>query len=181
MPDQTRPLPKHGDVVRFAQQDVTLTGSLAVVDLPCLAAEVCDHSTILFPELQFAIDDDGRRTAHCRVHGTLRVTCQRCLEPLAHEVDVEVTMAFVASDDEAKKLPVELEPVMLPENSNQVDLYAMLEEELLLNLPIAAFHERCEGGGATRRFGERDVTAQESTEKPFAALANLIGSKRDKQ
>jgi uncharacterized protein len=180
MTDHERPLPKQVDVVRFAQQGAVLKGCLAVSELPRLVAVLSDATTILHPVLHFAVDEEGRRTANSRLQTQLSIVCQRCLKAMPYEVTSDVNVAFVTTDEQAKQLPAHLEPVMMPVDSSLVNLYDMLEDELLLSLPMAALHDHCEGAGSVRSFGEQDVKAS-ATERPFAALTTLLGKKPGKK
>jgi len=174
MTEYERPLPKQVDVVRLAEQEVILRGWLAASELSRLGAVLADATTILHPVLHFAVDDEGRRTARVRLQTQLSIVCQRCLKAMPFEVMSDVMVAFVTTDEQAKQLPAHLEPVMMPKDSSQVDLYDMLEDELLLSLPMAALHDHCEGAGSVRSFGEQDVKGS-AAEKPFAALSILLG------
>ena len=176
---EERRLPKQVDVFKLTQQAVELDGNLAVEDMPRLSVLLSVKSTVIHTVIHFAIDDEGHRTAHSHLRAGLWISCQRCLEAMPYDVISDIHWAFVATDEAAKALPAHLEPVMLPTDSNYVDLYEALEDELLLSLPISAFHERCEGASSTRSFGKIETDTGSKTEKPFAALADLKGKLKD--
>lgn len=99
---------------------------------------------------------------HLAIESTLSVTCQRCLEsmPLA------LTLAhdYVVNESE----PVEIEAgddFDWVETSREMDLSALVEDELLMAIPLAPTHSHaCK------------PAKQESGEKhnPFAALKVLV-------
>lgn len=170
-------LPKQVDAFKLTQQGIVLDGLVSVKEMPRLG-EVLNSSagaTDLHPLLSFGVDAEGYRTAQGHVHAVLPLTCQRCLQVMAYEVRADIHWAFVATDEAAKKLPAHLDPVMLSA-SGYVDLYEMLEEELLLNVPITVFHEDCEGAGVTKVFGEIEAVSDDTKAKPFIALAELLKS-----
>jgi len=174
MKHSERHLPRQVDAFRLTQQGIVLDGHVSVDELPRLTAvlSVIDRSMNLHPVLNFSVDDQGYRTAEGHVHAVLPLTCQRCLQVMPFEVQANIHWAFVATDEEAKKLPANLDPVMLSP-SGYVDVYEMLEDELLLNLPITVFHDDCETAGATQVFGEVELDANVK-EKPFVALVDLF-------
>src|SRR5690606_20942208 len=127
---------------------------------------------VLYPVLHFRTDDEGHHLMQGHLEITLPVVCQRCLEVMEYPIHGELRCAFVISDEQAKNLPSHLEPVMLEADATHTALYDLLEDELLLSLPIAACHERC---------GERQATdvhtgeyASGARKKPFAGLAELL-------
>ena len=176
-PEHERQLPKQVDAFKLCQLGSSVTGYVDLESLPRLAAALggaAQADMRLHPALQFSQDEQG----HYIVHGELQLTapliCQRCLDVMQYEVNSTFHCAFVTSDDQAKQLPPELEPVMLTPESSYVDLYDMLEDEVLLCLPIAAMQDHCEGDKVTKSFGNRDTETASAGEKPFAALAGLF-------
>jgi uncharacterized protein len=176
-PAEQRHLPRQVDTVKLTQQGVILEGTLAVRDLPRLVATLHDDSLILHPVLQFGVDEEGHRTVTGSFQARLPLTCQRCLETMDYDIESEFHCAFVSTDAQAKALPANLEPVMLANDSSHVNLYDMLEDEVLLSLPIAAFHDQCDAGNSAGMPGESKGDAVSANRKPFAALANLFNKK----
>ena len=80
-------------------------------------------------------------------------TCRRCLEDTTGSVDVEIQEIF-------ERQPVEGETYPLPDN--QVDLGPMLEEQVVLTLPLAPLCADDCAGPAPETF----PTAVESDEEP---------------
>jgi uncharacterized protein len=176
MKHSERHLPKQVDAFKLTQQGIVLEGLVSIRDLPRLLQSVnvsSESLADLHPVLQFGVDDEGHRTVEGQVHAVLPMTCQRCLQLMPYEVQADIHWAFVATDEAAKQLPSHLDPVMLPA-SGYVDVYEMLEDELLLSLPITVFHNDCENAGATKTFGEVEWDDSSAKEKPFVALADLF-------
>lgn len=171
-----RHIPRQVDAWKLVQQSAHLQGYLHFADLPRLSAllAVADPEGQVAVELQFGHDNDGHRVVTGELHATVRLICQRCLEQMEHPVDAQIQWGLLSSDDEARKLPADLDPVVIESESGQMDVHAMLEDELLLCLPISALHESCEGDGSTRRFGADVAEETKVTQKPFAGLADLL-------
>jgi len=101
---------------------------------------------------------DGRVTAHLEletVEGTpvgelvvraqLPLCCQRCLGPMIQALESRSRVAFVADAD--ARTPGGTEAIAT--DPQRVDLRALVEDELLLGLPVAARHgpgEECAPG-----------------------------------
>lgn len=109
---------------------------------------------------------------HLEARTVLPLVCQRCLGPTHETLTLERDYQFVADEETARLLDAEVEHEVLV-LERELDLHALLEDELLLDLPLVPRHEVCpqplEGGGNGSAAGD----------KPFAALAGMIGARRD--
>ena len=108
---------------------------------------------------------------HLAAQASVPLTCQRCMAPVATPVTVDQWYRFVASEDVAMAEDDEAEEdllVMVP----QFDLLALLEDELLMALPLVPMHETCP---VTPVFnaGDPAVDAAEAKPNPFAMLGQL--------
>jgi uncharacterized protein len=93
--------------------------------------------------------------------------CQRCLQPVALHVAVDRTFRFVADEATAAALDADSDEDLLV-LSRAFDLRELVEDELLLELPLVPRHETCPQ--------PLPATAQAqpaAPEHPFAALAAL--------
>jgi uncharacterized protein len=114
----------------------------------------------------------GSRQAWLRLRAHARVAreCQRCLQPVLLALDVDRAFRFAPSEDEAAALDAESEEDVLA-LSRQFDLQALVEDELLLALPIVPKHEQCP---APLALAPADAVADDvPAAHPFAALAML--------
>ena len=151
------------DTRRLAERGERVERQLTTRDLPRLRKEC---STPFAP---VEVSISGVRTPHGKpgvrvsMRAQVKVPCQRCLKPLALELDLACAFEWVASESEQalRDADDEWDAVIAAE---QVDLLPLLEDELLLALPFAPMHPACRSG-----------VADEAGEKvsPFAALANL--------
>jgi uncharacterized protein len=111
---------------------------------------------------------------HLNADAVLPLACQRCLGLVNVPVQIDLWYRFVASeelalaeDDESEEELLVLEP--------QFDLTALLEDELLLAIPVVPMHEICPvvpvmqaGDAAVAEAG-----AESQKPNPFAVLAKL--------
>ncbi|MCX8049379.1 MAG: DUF177 domain-containing protein [Methylohalobius sp.] len=102
-----------------------------------------------------------------RVEADLEVVCQRCLEPVRIEVRAVVNLGVVTSIAEGDMLPEPYEPLLLEEE--KLRFSDIVEDELILAIPVVPRHAECERGGHTSR---KIQTKAHSA--PFAELAKLM-------
>lgn len=96
--------------------------------------------------------------------------CQRCLQPLTESLAVDRRFRFVRSEEEAAELDEESEDDVLA-LPPRLDLLALLEDELILALPIVPRHEVC----PQPLPQPAEEPEEEAAPHPFAALAALRG------
>jgi uncharacterized protein len=97
-------------------------------------------------------------------------TCQRCLQSMQLPLEVERQFLFVANEDLAAELDADNDQEDVLELTPRLDLHALVEEELLLALPIVPRHETCPQPLAAAAPEPADAPTQAH---PFAALARL--------
>lgn len=105
------------------------------------------------------------------VHTTLPQICQRCLEPVDVPVQVAREFRFVQSEAVAEQQDDEFEEDLLV-TSRDFDLAALVEDEVLLAMPLVPRHEVCP---VKVKMGAADIDFEAPVEKPnpFAMLAQL--------
>lgn len=94
--------------------------------------------------------------------------CQRCLGTVDYAIDIKVNLAFITLEAHEKSLPEVFESLLLSEEKSFI-LSELIEEELLLALPLIAKHSHLEDCNS-------DVVAylhQQDKQNPFAVLKNL--------
>ena len=99
--------------------------------------------------------------------------CQRCLGPMRRTLHSTSQLAFVEREDAL--VPADHESI--PGDPRQVDLAALVEDELLLSLPLIPIHgagEKCtEPASQLTRDTGAGPPAQEMR-RPFAGLKELL-------
>ena len=99
------------------------------------------------------------------------LTCQRCLQPMLETLLIDRHYQFVTNVDEAERLD-EISDDEVLVLARQLDLFNLLEDELILALPIVPRHELCPhplvAGGSLGDDAELDDVPH-----AFAALAAL--------
>ena len=162
----------------FAQEGVPLAGSTLLQNMERLAQEakrVEPDSTVNWEaraELRPGADVEGDVWLHLAARTSLPLTCQRCMGSVETPLEVDQWYRFVATEDIAMAEDDASEEdllIMAP----QFDLLAVLEDELLMALPLVPMHEECPIPAVTQAGG--DALAEPAGDKPnpFAMLAQL--------
>ena len=107
--------------------------------------------------------------ASARVHRT----CQRCLQPVELELHVDRRLRFVADENLAAELDADSEDDVLA-LERALDLHDLVEDELLLALPMVPRHDRCPQPLPTPAAPAAEPQA-EAAAHPFAVLAGWRG------
>jgi uncharacterized protein len=173
----TGPLPRTLDFRRAAFREASVSGSLNPGDLSRLRALLADAGGSVQASLQFRRDDEHRSVADLSVNAAVTLTCQRCLAPVVRAVSAASTLAVVATDEQARQLPRHYEPVLAADD--EVDLWDLVDEELVLALPAYASHDdpRCledlAGGALDGGSGAAGEGGGQDRDNPFDVLAKL--------
>lgn len=141
-----------------------------MADLPRLADSLASTEGSLHWSLGGSMVDGvegAEPRLRLQVKGELELLCQRCLGGLAWPVRLDTVLQPVRVGQPIPEDELEDDEVDAIEIEGELDVLALLEDEVLLAMPIAPRHEICQTplpSGAT------------SKESPFAALASLRGS-----
>lgn len=117
---------------------------------------------------------DGTRVPHAElaVGGDIALVCQRCLEPYVQPLASRSAFVLVDSEAAADALfDATSEDDEAPEPlvaDRPLDAITLMEDELLLALPLVPRHATCPDSPATRALAR-----QEGTPSPFAVLTQL--------
>jgi len=149
--------------LEFAREGRFIAGSVPIAKLERLADVLFDRAGSLECELRGGSDDEGKPFLDLRIVGSLNLLCQRCLSSLSYQLDIDSRLMLVAPgaqwpDDE----PEGDGPDAIEASVTQAVL-PLVEDEVLLALPIAPRHEDC----------RPPVGADEHRPSPFAVLAKL--------
>lgn len=167
-------LPDQMDVLRLAESGRTLRGHLPLAALTRLAPALSVRDGEVAVEMTG--DKEGRvRILRGRIKTALTLVCQRCLEPMAVPIDVQFQLGLVTSEEQAERLPADLEPLLV--SGPTLRLADVVEDELILALPVVVLHP--EGSACSARVPEpapSEPVEPEPRKHPFAALAQLKNS-----
>jgi len=115
-------------------------------------------------------DARGRPSLRLSVRGSVQVRCQRCLEAMRMEVDENELLVLAATQAEIDADPTDAE---LPDRllaGKAIALRELVEDQLILALPLAPRHERCSTGAELKKHEEKS----QKQVLPFAGLKGMI-------
>jgi len=175
---EKRPDPKRLDVHAFTRDAGTLRGELPLSGLlrlaPSLLGEAGDA-----PHAPVSWVVEGRQHPvrggepelwlHVKASATVRLECQRCLQPMTQTLHADRRLRFVDGEDEAARLDEDSDDDVLALPAS-LDVPALIEDELILALPLVPRHEVCP---QPLPMSAADEGAEDEAPHAFAALAHL--------
>ncbi len=166
-------LPQTVDLYRLAMAGESHAGRIKESVFKRLGSSVRQTEGWVDVSLQFG-EEQGVYYLRGSLAGEFTVVCQRCMNPMDLPVDTRFLFGFVRNKEEESRLPEEFEPLWIEQV--EVDLLAVIEDELLLALPMAALHSPTEclvqiDSAVVNEQAESDRTT------PFSVLAALTRNK----
>ena len=156
-------LPERFDPFEYVDKKRRIRGLLPLAVMDRVGDALSSRQGKVRIELEFM--REGRwAVLSGRVEADLVLRCQCCLENLDWPVRSEVHLGVVRSIDEANLLPEELEPLLV-EAGCRVVLLDLVQDELLLAVPVIPQHRDCKAPGS--------AMPSHSELHPFAVLAQL--------
>ena len=171
------------DVGAFAKEGGRLEGDWPLPELARLAdaaapeAPARDADTVRWQargESRAVHGGPAQAWLHLEAGTKIALQCQRCLQPVPMTLAARRSFLFVPGEATAAELDAESEDDVLA-LTRALDLRALVEDELLLVLPLVPRHDRCPSPLVA---SQEDGTPVEVPPHPFAALASLKGRTR---
>jgi uncharacterized protein len=113
---------------------------------------------------------------HLQAEARLPLVCQRCLLPVDVPLHVDRSFRFVSDEATAAAEDDQSEEDLLA-LSRSFDLLELVEDELLMELPLAPRHEVCPEAVKMSATDPDFESASAEREHPFAVLGRLKSSK----
>ena len=137
---------------------------LEVVENPEGSAEVA---------LGFAMDEQRIPHVRGRIRTEVVLICQRCLEAMTVPIQIKLDLGIVESDDQAKRLPEQYDPLVVSEKP--VAVAELIEDEILLALPAIPRHEGdvCKATNTAMKEEQAEGGSEKTSANPFSVLAQL--------
>ncbi|WP_438969857.1 YceD family protein [Methylophaga sp.] len=171
-------LPKEIDPFRFANNGRKLEGELALANMPRLADSLNDKTGLVTVSMQFDVDPTGTPNMQGHFETTLLLTCERCMQQLEHPVEIDTWLGLVKHAKLAESLAEQYEPWVVEDNQ-LVDPATVVEDELILALPLVPKHDYDCLPAEAWFSGDEEVeeTPEVKPESPFAVLSALKSKK----
>lgn len=150
----------------FAKENRVLEGTLPVSDLARLHDLLTEVSGNVSFRLEGGQNKQNQPQLWLRVSGSLPLACQRCLKAVVFDLEVDAVLILVPEGTELTQDELEDDDRDFLPVAGTVDVAALVEDEILLALPVAPRHEKC-GLPSLAEAGDRI--------NPFASLSKLKG------
>lgn len=169
------PIPPHVDPRKLADRGATLEGELPIKQFSRLCEQLVSDAGSVHVRLEFGRDEQGLIVMRGELEVEVQMVCQRCLEAATLPVHSEFVYAVLREGASADSLPKSYDALEVGEEP--LDLIELVEDELLLALPIVPAHEpdACQHPAGFAAAPEPSVN-EVSRSNPFDVLAQL---KRD--
>ena len=171
LPPWSQPL----DVDRLARGEAEIEFDVPLAELPRLKARIAGIGGSVHGAARFA-RQSRFAVAELSLTGKATLQCQRCMQAMELPVDSTTHVALILAEADAADVPEDLEPVLAREG--RISAGELVEEELLLALPIVPLHEDLRGCAvATSAPLAAQQAPEPVTQRPFAGLDELLRRK----
>ena len=153
--------------VKFARDEASVGETLASAELPRLCDQLYDNEGTVAYRVSGFVTPRGEVALRLEVKGEVGLRCQRCLGRLPFALDISREIVLTQGLDEFEQPQDEDDAVDTIPLVSPLDLRELVEEEVLLSVPMAPRHRQ---GGCKADTAEQD---DQGSESPFAALAKL--------
>jgi uncharacterized protein len=174
-------VPRPLDVRALAQAGESLSGSTPLSQLlrlvaevpPALAGSAADRPVAWSArgELRTQTGGVGQVWLHLEASAQLPLVCQRCMTPVDVPLEARRDFRFVADEGTASAEDEDAEEDILV-FSRDFDLLELVEDELIMDVPIVPRHDVCPSEVKLVFADENDEVAAKPA-NPFAALEKL--------
>ncbi len=163
------------DNLAFAKRNEHIAGDVSLRECDRLLGLLRAHAlgdvsreSSVDGHIRYVLDGEtdavGRHFLHLAIAAELTVICQRCLDVMPLRLDL--SFDYLISDQKLRDMDVEESDDFDEQEASQaMDLLALIEDELIVAMPMAPMHEDGCGAGVTES-GEKS--------NPFAVLKGLI-------
>ena len=155
------------DPFDFCRRNDSREGHIAIADLDRLSAAIADPSGVLEWRLNGGAGKLGYPMLTLSVRGQVRLICQRCLNPLAFEIDSGAKLVLAKDESGADEIEDMLDDdtVDVIVGANTMNIADLVEDEALLALPLSPRHEVCPDSAIPHSGSGK--------ESPFSVLRGL--------
>lgn len=156
-----------------ADQRREYSGQLSYSEMTRVHDNVLSSSQPIIVELQFA-KERKFIVVTGRIYGDLMLECAACLGDMVFPVNIDVRLAIISDETLVDLVPESYDPWLM--ETDKLMLSTLVEDELLLELPVIARHTRCSvdlPSTSTSKGYEEAEDDADIKENPFKALEAL--------
>ena len=152
------------DSLAFAREGGLLQGELPVASLTRVLDMLAGSAGKLSYRVHGQMGPRNRPQLVLELDGMLSVCCQRCLEGIDYPVRIRTLLELVKDEEELTQEEIEDDSRDFLPAQAEVDVLALIEDEIILGLPSVPRHESCV---------LPETAKQMPSASPFSALKSL--------
>ena len=145
--------PERLDVTTFAQEGAVMKGQWRLSGFERLISACAPDAAVstekgalvewqIAGERKLVLGADPQIWLHLKAYAEVNLTCQRCLDHVFCPLQVDRHFLFVKDETAALEWDEAIEEEVL-EMTSSLDVRTLIEDELLLALPLVPRHEMC--------------------------------------
>jgi len=165
-------LPRLIEPNKSAMKRSTYVGVYASEHMVRLSSAVEANDEWVDVDVEFLKDAQSLTYFQGSASTNVELLCQRCNDVFKKTISVGFCFSPVQGSEQEDELPEAYEPVEVNDHG-EVDLLQLIEDELILSLPIVALHadEDCSVGPEDMTFGI--IEPEQERKNPFEVLKEL--------
>jgi len=152
--------------LEFSQRGEALRGEVPVFELQRVCDLLSSGEGVVHYELSGRINEAGKPVLKVKLDGRFRMVCQRCLEEMDYPLALATELELVADESSLTPIEEEGESADMVVADKEMDVVSLVEEELLLGIPMSPKHPEGQCGTAA-------AAPEEPKNNAFGALAAL--------
>lgn len=153
------------DPFKFAVEGQSVAGEVPLADFARLADMLVDRQGKVSYSVAGELGSERQARLRVRASGMLPMQCQRCLARMEWPLEVETVLELVRKGQSIPDEELENDEFDTIEAPTDMDVLALVEDEVVLAMPIAPRHEHCEVPLPSEGVAKK--------ESPFASLDQL--------
>lgn len=155
------------DSAAFARNSGELHATIGLAQLARLRDALLDHSGEVTYALEGFVSSEQKPLLQLKVRGSLKLPCQRCLGPLDWELDTKRIFELVPQGQALSDPAEEAQEVEQIFADPKLDVICLVEDEIILSMPMAVRHEAGACIAPGRHIGSN------GSESPFSILGGM--------
>jgi len=174
------PFPERVLSRKLCNRNASINSTLPLGKLLRLSEYLYDDKGQVEVSLSFDRDEAGFCIISGSVKADVKMACQRCLEAAAVSLSSEIVVKVAESDSDAEKIsescsdPLDKLEVILCEEG-ELDLLSLVEDELILSLPIVASHDNEDCSKDLNILHDQARDEQASTDSSLGNQSSIKG------
>ncbi|PID63559.1 MAG: hypothetical protein CR974_01635 [Gammaproteobacteria bacterium] len=158
-------LPTYVNPWLLLRRHETINTTLPLSAMPHLLASQNRQTGEAKVSVSVVTREDGQTVLRGKASAELELECQRCLTPLVETFEADFELVIVKREHQLERLDEADDGIVVEE---QLELAPLIEQELILALPMIAKHAHCQAQYQNSDSGEGE------SQQPFANLKNLL-------